>query len=185
MVKNTKGGKGHKSFARKNIALKSTPFISPTNELEKIARVVKFFGNMCQIITQDGDGKVYNCQIRGKFKGRSKRSSLISVGKYVMVGFRHFEAPVFKNCDLLEVYDETTDVPLLKSMFDLSSLNNCMNDMLGIDGNEDDIFIGSYHGDGDGERDGERDGDNSTIKYVYDGIDSKHLDNHIIHFNDI
>jgi len=172
MVKNTKGGKGHKSFARKNIALKSTPFISPTNELEKIARVVKFFGNMCHVITQDGDGKVYNCQIRGKFKGRSKRSSLISVGKYVMVGFRHFEAPVFKNCDLLEVYDETTDVPLLKNIFDLSSLNNCINER--IDPIDDDIFIA--HDDGH---------EHSTHTYISHQL--SHLDNQDNHidFNDI
>ena len=121
--KNTKGGKGFKSFARKNISyLSNTVF--PSNELEKIGRVVKFFGNMCQIITQDADGIIYNCHIRGKFKGRSKRSCIISVGKYVLVGFRHFETPVFKNCDLLEVYDETTDLPILISTYDLSSLNH-------------------------------------------------------------
>ena len=146
MVKNTKGGKGHKSFARKNIP-QNSKIVLPDNPLEKIARVIQFFGNMCNIITQDGDGKVYKCHIRGKFKGRSKRSSIISVGKYVMVGFRHFEAPVFKNCDLLEVYDEITDVSVLKSTYDLSVLNNCLNNMLGIDSCEDDIIISSHEED--------------------------------------
>jgi hypothetical protein len=138
--KNTKGGKGFKSFARKNISYTHNTVL-PSDPLEKIARVIRFFGNMCQIITQDEDGKIYNCHIRGKFKGRSKRSCIISVGKYVLVGFRHFESPVFKNCDLLEVYDETTDIPILKSIYDLSFLNNYLNHLFG---HHDNILINSF-----------------------------------------
>ena len=141
--KNTKGGKGFKSFARKNISYISNT-VYPSNELEKIGRVVKFFGNMCQVITQDADGKIYNCHIRGKFKGRSKRSCIISVGKYVLVGFRHFETPVFKNCDLLEVYDETTDIPILKSIYDLSVLNNLLGLGVMSGSYDDNILISAY-----------------------------------------
>ena len=144
--KNTKGGKGFKSFARKNISFISNTVL-PSNPLEKISRVVRFFGNMCQVITQDSEEKIYNCHIRGKFKGRSKRSCIISVGKYVLVGFRHFESPVFKNCDLLEVYDETTDLPILRSTYDLSILNNCLNNILGINSCDDNILISSYDDD--------------------------------------
>jgi len=174
--KNTKGGKGFKSFARKNISyLSNTVF--PSNELEKIGRVVKFFGNMCQIITQDADGIIYNCHIRGKFKGRSKRSCIISVGKYVLVGFRHFETPVFKNCDLLEVYDETTDLPILISTYDLSSLNHFLpgslisyaNDYININDNDNDNLNINIH-----------DNDN-----IYDNSFQIIFNNDIISFHEI
>ncbi len=172
--KNTKGGKGFKSFARKNISyLSNTVF--PSNELEKIGRVVKFFGNMCQIITQDADGKIYNCHIRGKFKGRSKRSCIISVGKYVLVGFRHFETPVFKNCDLLEVYDETTDLPILINTYDLSTLI--------LPGSLDDdhsLISSTNHDDND-----DHDNDINVNNSVNDSGNDFYIHNDNITFHDI
>jgi len=174
--KNTKGGKGFKSFARKNISyLSNTVF--PSNELEKIGRVVKFFGNMCQIITQDADGKIYNCHIRGKFKGRSKRSCIISVGKYVLVGFRHFETPVFKNCDLLEVYDETTDLPILINTYDLSTLI--------LPGSLDDdhsLISSTNHDDND---DNDHDNDINVNNSVNDSGNDFYIHNDNITFHDI
>jgi hypothetical protein len=107
MVKNTKGGKGAKSLARKMVFAdtKEKKYIRlPTCPLEQFAVTTKMYGNMCQVTTNDGES--YKCVIRGKFSGRKKRQSFVAVGKIILVGFRDFEAPNFKFCDLLEVYDD-------------------------------------------------------------------------------
>jgi len=114
MVKNVKGGKGSKGFARKlmHTPMKTTVRV-PENSLEVFAIVSKFYGNMCDITTVDG--KMFKCMIRNKFRGRSKFSSLIVVGNIILVGFREFEAPNYKICDLLETYD-SNDVRILSNM---------------------------------------------------------------------
>lgn len=106
MVKNTKGGKGSKSLSRKlvNSDNNTTNVVRiPDNDLEVFAIVTKMFGTICEVVTYDN--KIYRCHIRGKFRGRSKRFSIVSVGKLVLIGFRDFEAPLFKNTDLLEIYE--------------------------------------------------------------------------------
>jgi translation initiation factor IF-1 len=104
MVKNTKGGKGSKSIARKSVAVNTSKYLRiPENELETFAVVTKFYGNICDVLTNDN--KSYRCHIRGKFKGKFKRNSFISVGKIILIGFRHFEEPNYINTDLLYVYD--------------------------------------------------------------------------------
>ena len=104
MVKNTKGGKGSKAFARKNFSAPVSRAVRlPDDPLEFIAIVTKMYGNMCDVTTSNN--LKLKCFIRGKFKGRSKSFSFISPNKFVLVGLRDFEAPSFKNCDLLEVYD--------------------------------------------------------------------------------
>jgi len=113
MVKNTKGGKGSKAFARKNFSAPVSRAVRlPHDPLEFIAVVTKMFGNMCDVTTSDN--RSLKCHIRGKFKGRSKSFSFISPNKFVLVGLRDFEAPLFKNCDLLEVYDSTEVTQLFK-----------------------------------------------------------------------
>lgn len=105
MVKNTKGGKGSKSVARKLIHQEHNSFLrKPDNDFESFAVVTKMFGPMCEISL--ANGTLYKCHIRGKFKGRNKRNSIIATGSIVIVGFRDFEAPNFKTCDLLEVFDK-------------------------------------------------------------------------------
>jgi len=104
MVRNTKGGKGSKSIARKSVAFNvSKQLRIPENDLEIFAVVTKFYGNMCDVLTNNN--KSYKCHIRGKFKGKFKRTSFISVGKIILIGFRHFEEPNYINTDLLHVYD--------------------------------------------------------------------------------
>ena len=113
MVKNTKGGKGAKSLARKMVFADSrekTYIRLPTSPLEQFALTTHMYGNMCQVTTIDGNS--YKCVIRGKFTGRKKRQSFVSVGKILLVGFRDFEAPNFKLCDLLEVYDDNEIIQL-------------------------------------------------------------------------
>ena len=108
MVKNVKGGKGHKHIARKNIVndyeMRHMTLRKPENENEIFAAVVKIYGNaMCNIITSGG--LTLMCHIRKKFRERSKRNHFISSGSFIMIGLRDWENPP-KNCDLLEVYEQ-------------------------------------------------------------------------------
>jgi hypothetical protein len=113
MVRNVNGGSKTKSVARKS----NTPAVSidyhPTNELEKIARVTKMYGNgMCQVLTQDHPQMDLMCYIRGKFRGRSKKHNIISVHSKVVIGLRDWENP-YKNSDLISVlssYDDQINI---------------------------------------------------------------------------
>ena len=112
MVKNTKGGNKSKGFARKLLTAPTNSFIRlPQNPLESFALVTKMFGTICEVFTLQQ--QTFNCHIRGKFRGRNKRSSFVSLGSIVLIGFRDFEAPLFKNTDLLEIYDSN----ILHSLF--------------------------------------------------------------------
>jgi hypothetical protein len=104
MVKNTKGGKGAKSMARKSMASGSASFPVPTCELEQIAVVSKMYGPSCEVLLNDGTKLL--CHIRNKFKGRHKSGNLIVVSSIVLIGYRDWEPDTArKNCDLLFVYD--------------------------------------------------------------------------------
>jgi translation initiation factor IF-1 len=127
MVKNIKGGKGHKSIARKSLLLSAsdTHVRLPENSLELFAVVTKFYGNMCDVTTHNN--LELKCHIRGKFKGKSKRNAYIVVGKIILVGLRHYESTP-KNCDLLHVfeansYSTLTSLPSynLNNIFNISS----------------------------------------------------------------
>jgi hypothetical protein len=63
------------------------------------------YGNgRCQVRTAE---KEMSCVIRNKFKGRSKRGNIVSVGSSVLVGLREWEEKSgYKTCDILEIYDE-------------------------------------------------------------------------------
>lgn len=124
MVKNTKGGSGHKSQARKfaggssKISNKATRFSQ--DEYEYYAQVVATLGNgMCHVMCKDGKKRL--CYIRGKFRGRGMRDNNIKNGVWVLVGGRDFEAErseddkKLEKCDLLEVYSDL-DKERLKSM---------------------------------------------------------------------
>lgn len=115
MVKNTKGGSGHKSQARKfaggsdKTASKATRFSQ--DEYEYYAQVVATLGNgMCHVMCKDGKKRL--CHIRGKFRGRGMRDNMVKNGVWVLVGGRDYEAERTKddkkleNCDLLEVYSD-------------------------------------------------------------------------------
>jgi initiation factor 1A len=114
MVKNTKGGSGHKSQARKyETSGKQSNFKTrfSEDEFEYYAQVVAMLGNgMCHVMCKDGKKRL--CIIRGKFRGRGKRDNTLSNGKWVLVGGRDFEAEKtgegknLEKCDLLEVYSD-------------------------------------------------------------------------------
>ena len=105
MVKNTKGGKGAKSMARKGQGPGENSFLRlPTCAGEQYACVTKMYGNgMCEIITDDNVRLIGH--IRSKFRGRQKRHNIVSVFSVVMVGLHEWES-IPKNCDILCIYDD-------------------------------------------------------------------------------
>ena len=113
MVKNTKGGKGAKSMARKNTkAPVSVPMPSSPSEL--LAVVSKIFGPTCQVMLNDGTTLL--CHIRGKFHKR-KSGNRFSVGSIVMVGLWEWESESSRNnCDLMFVYDATQALSIADSV---------------------------------------------------------------------
>jgi initiation factor 1A len=119
MVKNTRGGSGHKKFGRKH----TTGFKS-NNKL----RISEDVGEMYAIVTKMNGNSMFNCHcldsvvrlghIRGKFSGRGKRDNMVECGKWVLIGLRQWDVSSEKSscllkdndkiqhCDLLEVYSD-------------------------------------------------------------------------------
>jgi translation initiation factor IF-1 len=103
MVKNTTGGSGHKSLARKltsHVGDRSEPM--PSDPLEHIAVVSKIHGAHCDVTF---DGQTIICHIRNKFRGRNKRQNTIRVGSFVLIGIRDFQPT---HSDLIFVYNDDT-----------------------------------------------------------------------------
>lgn len=131
MVKNTVGGGKSKKIARKlttSFAVKESTRFS-TNELEQYALVTKIYGNgRCQVKTHDGLD--IQCVIRNKFKGRSKRGNVVTIGTYILIGLREWEeSSGYKTCDLMEIYDKEDVVvlqsqPLFKKLVESTSEKN-------------------------------------------------------------
>ena len=120
MVKNVKGGSGHKSQARKFTGDSSN--IKQSSKLRTIeedgeiyAQITKNYGNgMCDALCIDNVNRL--CIIRGKFRGRGKRDNTIRVGSWILAGKRDWESEKKdekQKCDLLEVYSDF-DVERLK-----------------------------------------------------------------------
>jgi len=106
MVRNTHGGNKSKGMARKNMVdnTQQRKLRLSNCELEKYAIVTRLLGNgMFYTTTNEGDELLG--RIRNKFKGRSRRGNDLTVGTMILIGLREWEAPKFKECDLLEVYD--------------------------------------------------------------------------------
>ena len=90
MVKNKKGGSGHKKMARKNVAPKggyNRKLRLPKEEGEIIAQVTAISGGGHAVI-KCTDGKERTLVIRGKFRGRNKRDNTIRNGSFVLAGLR-------------------------------------------------------------------------------------------------
>ena len=125
MVKNTTGGTGTKSLARKHMVSKGSGELRlPSNELELFACVTKAFGNgMVEIHTNNNERLIGH--IRNKFRGRSKRNNLINIGTFVLIGLHDWEKPNYKSGDILTVYSYD-DVMYLKSLpqYNLTTLDS-------------------------------------------------------------
>jgi initiation factor 1A len=110
MVKNTKGGKSHKKMASKNFkeGMRRHKLRKVREEGEDYAIVIKNSGGGHCVVKCNCDGKERTCVIRGKFKGRNKRSNQLSEGGFVLIGIRDWEIVKpgkLPKCDLLEVYN--------------------------------------------------------------------------------
>jgi initiation factor 1A len=115
MVKNKKGGSGHKKLASKNVAPKggyrSRKVRRPKEDGEMIARVTQMSGGGHAVI-KCTDGKIRTLVIRGKFRGRNKRDNFIGINTLVLVGLRSVTMGAVVNCkklekaDILEIYSD-------------------------------------------------------------------------------
>ncbi len=125
MVKNKKGGSGHKKMARKNVkpAFVSRKLRKPEDPLEIYGRITAVHGGghadvYCQ------DKKTRLLVIRGKFKGRNKRGNVIKHNSIVLVGLRDWEVvhPKKKQkVDLIYVYNES-NLEELKKINDVQNI---------------------------------------------------------------
>jgi translation initiation factor IF-1 len=108
MVKNICGGKGSKGLARKNEGGGGGGRLrTSANAMEVYAVVSQALGNgMFYVRTITGLRNIL-MRVRGKFAGKNKRNNLVSIGSYVLVGLRDYEAPHYKNTDLLELYSDS------------------------------------------------------------------------------
>ena len=95
MVKNTKGGKSHKKMASKNFkADQRRPKLRKVREEgEDFAVVLKISGGGCLVVQCNSDGKERTCIIRGKFKGRNKRSNQINDYRNKAFDYRNNPTP--------------------------------------------------------------------------------------------
>lgn len=122
MVRNTTGGSGHKSQARKHVAPRggtSNSLRVVKEEGECFAQVERLLGGSnCHVKCTDGIVRL--CVIRGKFRGKSKRDNVLMMGSIVLVGIRDYESRKGDNkletCDLLEVYRESDKTALFSSV---------------------------------------------------------------------
>lgn len=86
MVKNTKGGSGHKSQARKFASVSSSKKTRLSeDEMEIYACVTSLLGGAnCSVKCVDGETRL--CIIRGKFRGgRGKRGNMLTRGTWKSV----------------------------------------------------------------------------------------------------
>ena len=107
MVKNNAGGNKSKGFARKNLVKRDTALRTSHDKNEVYAQAVKVMGgNIASAI--DIDGNPLRVHIRGKFRGRGKRDNFISPGTWILVGLHDWQSDkAMRDCDLMEVYNET------------------------------------------------------------------------------
>jgi len=118
MVKNNTGGNKAKGFARKNMVKRDTALRVAREEGEVYAQAVKVMGGSIASAI-DIDGNPLRAHIRGKFRGRGKRDNFIGPGTWLLVGVHDWQSDKIKpgdlkDCDILEVYNDT-DKNRLKS----------------------------------------------------------------------
>jgi len=89
MVKNTTGGSGAKSSARKFASSHSAFVPLPTHPHHRIAIVQKMHGPHCDVIFHDHSTSI--AHIRNKFKGRHKRFNIIKNASFILVAIRDFQ----------------------------------------------------------------------------------------------
>jgi hypothetical protein len=120
MVKNNTGGNKAKGFARKNMVKRDTVLRVAREEGEIYAQAVKIMGGRIASAI-DIEGNPLRAHIRGKFSGRGKRDNFIGAGTWLLVGLHDWQTGNVKSggirdCDILEVYNETDKERLKNSV---------------------------------------------------------------------
>ncbi len=121
MVKNTHGGNKSKGFARKDAVKKSVGGLRVAdNEGEIYAQAERVMGGSI-VKAIDLDGRPLRAHIRGKFRGRGKRDNYIGQNTWLLVGLYSWgketiDANEMRDCDILEVYNETDKIRLKNSV---------------------------------------------------------------------
>jgi hypothetical protein len=111
MVKNNNGGNKSKGLARKNFTKKDVALRVAREEGEIYAQAVKIMGgNIASAI--DIEGNPLRVHIRGKFRGRGKHDNFISPNTWLLVGLHEWGTEKnntndIRDCDVLEVYNDT------------------------------------------------------------------------------
>ena len=175
MPKNTTGGKRAKSMARKNVNGSNKGggrLRVPKEEYERVAVVTKMYGNGMFAATLDS-GEELRGHIRGKHTGRSKRDNFVRPGALVLVGLRDWEAEA-KNCDLLEVYNES-EIDQLAGVVDISFATGKSN----LDSVDDIQFLNDVFGDDEEEK------EDKQITKVSKNIADLGLNTEEVSFDDI
>jgi translation initiation factor IF-1 len=117
MVRNTNGGCKSKGFARKlqYAGSGSEPLRLPSEDGEVIGVVRRMLGNGRINVALSGADlpAEIQCVIRNKFRGRSKRNHLITVGSMVLIGLHTWEKPNYRHSDLLHIYSNSDISQLL------------------------------------------------------------------------
>ena len=132
MVKNKKGGSGHKRLARKNVKeqFAKRKLRKTYEEGEVYAKVTNVNGGGMFDVMCFNDKKIRLLVVRKKFKGRNKRSNQLYDGCIVLVGLRDDWEVVkpgkLPKCDLLEVYnrDQMNELKAIKEMKLFDELGN-------------------------------------------------------------
>jgi len=145
MVKNQIGGK-HKHQAKKIMvdSSKSMKFVISTDPNEIYAIITKKYGNNIFEV-HCIDDKIRLCIVRGKFRGRHKKSNFVNIGSWVLIGLRDWETHKENQktkCDLLELYS-MSDVDRLQKTISANWKILINNDLSKIEksGEEDDNII--------------------------------------------
>ena len=120
MVKNIKGGSGHKSQARKFSSESSSKKTRISeDDMEVYGCITNLLGGPhCSVKCVDNQDRL--CVIRGKFRGgRGKRGNMLTRGSWVLVGIREWSSECAsdkesRKCDLLEVYSDLDKQELKK-----------------------------------------------------------------------
>ena len=113
MVKNTTGGTGTKSLARKHQSESNERLRLPECDLEQFGCVTKILGNgNCEIYTNDNVRLIGH--IRNAFRGKNKRNNMITPQSIVLVGLHEWEK-IPKNCNIMVIYDQN-QIEQLKSI---------------------------------------------------------------------
>jgi hypothetical protein len=116
MVKN-KGGNKQKRLGRKHLSAQQDIKTRFANNSEEVyACCTKVIGQgYFEVLCIDNITRL--CIARKKFKGRSKRDNLITIGTKLLIGLRSYETKKptkLEKCDLLEVYKDHNYTKLIQ-----------------------------------------------------------------------